>query len=371
MSKQPKKIMIITCHDVYNHGASLQSYALSKYLTDLNFDVKVIDYKPHYLSNKYKLFSIDNPKWEKSIFLSLIYLTAKLLPRLLSLQRKKTFDRFTAKYLPVTKETYFNVTDLEKLGNQADIFICGSDQIWNTLFKNGEDPAFYLTFVPKNKIKIAYAASLATEVIYKDLDQFVKKNVERLDFIGVRENSGKKILENLGVSDIHHVVDPAFLLDQIDWDKLALDVKFNDKYILIYDFENSSLIQGIAEKISNQKNLKIYAINPGKFNYTDKHFPHVGPDMFLTLIKNAEFVLSNSYHAVVFSIIYQKDFYIVERSEAINIRMLDLVEKLEIQDRVIRNVEQVNLGNSIKLNRDRLMDFIEYSKVFLKSSLGL
>ena len=95
------KISTITCHDVYNHGASLQAYALMTYLNNQGHNVEIIDYKPYYMGNLYKLSNIDNPAWEKNFISKSIYLTLKLPGRLISLKRKKNFDDFTKKYLKI------------------------------------------------------------------------------------------------------------------------------------------------------------------------------------------------------------------------------------------------------------------------------
>ena len=151
------KISTITCHDVYNHGASLQAYALMTYLKNQGHEVQIIDYKPYYMGNLYKLSNIDNPVWEKNFITKSIYLTLKLPGRLVSLKRKRNFDDFTKSYLNVGSYEYESNEDLKNNLPDSDAFICGSDQIWNSLHANGKDPAFYLDFVPDNKIKAAYA----------------------------------------------------------------------------------------------------------------------------------------------------------------------------------------------------------------------
>ena len=100
------RICTITCHDVYNHGASMQAYALMKYLSKCGHDVKIIDYKPEYLSNHYNMWSINNPKWERNIVTKSIYLTLKFPERLISRKRKKSFDDFKNKYLNITDKRY-------------------------------------------------------------------------------------------------------------------------------------------------------------------------------------------------------------------------------------------------------------------------
>lgn len=328
------KIYTITCHDAYNHGASLQAFALLRYLTQCSHDVEIIDYKPAYLSNHYKLFRINNPKWEKNLLTKLVYLGIKVPLRIPGLKRKRAFDQFTASYLTVTKSQYRSNEELKNKLPERDVYLCGSDQIWNGLYQNGKDPAFYLDFVPKGKTKASFAASFATEEIAADLIPFVQKRIKRLDGISVREKSGISILNRMGIYNGKQVVDPALLLTRRDWNEIGKK-QFHDKYILVYDFDNNQLIKEIAVKISKEKNLKIYSINPGKVNYADKYFRYAGPDVFISLVRDAAFIISNSFHAAVFSVLYQKDFAIVNRRESINTRMRDFLEDLKLESRLV------------------------------------
>ncbi|GAE35928.1 polysaccharide pyruvyl transferase family protein [Halalkalibacter akibai] len=346
------KICTITCHDVYNHGASLQAYGLMKYLKNKGHDVEIINYKPDYLSNHYNLLSIDNPVWEKNNITKLIYLTLKLPNRIISLKRKREFDNFTFKQLKLTRLKYSSNEDIKKAPPLADIYICGSDQIWNSLHLNGRDPAFYLDFAPDNKIKASYAASFATETISDNLESITKKRIERLDFISVREKSGLNILDKLNVKKAITVVDPVFLLDINEWNQLA-KTEFNEDFILIYDFDNSELIKKIAKEFSEKYNLKIYSIGATKLNYADENFHLHGPDTYISLIKQSKYIISNSFHAAVFSIIYKKDFIIVNRTEAINTRMRDLLDDLNLNDRLIEEGESL----------DKILINIDYQKV--------
>ena len=188
------KIKTITCHEVYNHGASLQEYALLKYLENLGHEVETISYKPPYLSNHFKLWIVSSPKWGKNFFLRTLYLGIKLPKKLYNLTRKKNFDLFSKEWIPSTVDRYTSNEELKNNIPEADVYICGSDQIWNSFFQNGKDPAFYLDFVPDEKLKLSYAASFAIDELEEDIKDFVKKKVTRLDFISVRETSGVKIL---------------------------------------------------------------------------------------------------------------------------------------------------------------------------------
>ncbi|MGZ0876523.1 polysaccharide pyruvyl transferase family protein [Priestia megaterium] len=366
------KICTITCHDVYNHGASLQAYGLMKYLMNCGHEVEIIDYKPDYLSNHYNLLSIDNPKWEKNIITKSIYLTLKIPTRISGLKRKKAFDRFTSQYLTVTNSRFISNHELKRNIPYADAYICGSDQIWNTLHRNGKDPAFYLDFVPNGKIKASYAASFATDTISDEYKPMVKEKVERLEGVGVREKSGVEILKKLDINKAVHVVDPVFLLDKEDWNNIGTR-EFKEKYILIYDFDNSVLIKNIAIKIAKEKGYKIYTINPGKLNYADRYFKFDGPETFVSLVRNAQFIISNSFHAAVFSVIYEKDFIIVNRTEAINTRMRDLLSDLNIRERLISenySLNQILKKIDYKKSKKILNEKITFSKKYLEDVLS-
>lgn len=367
------KICTITCHDVYNHGASLQAYGLMKYLMNCGHDVEIIDYKPDYLSNHYNLLSIDNPKWEKNIFKKSIYLALKVPTKIPGLKRRMAFDKFTSKYLKITKKKYTSNDDLKNNTPYADAYLCGSDQIWNSLHKNGKDPAFYLDFVPDGSIKASYAASFATDTISDEYQPMVKTRIERLDGVSVREKSGVEILKRLNINKAVNVVDPVFLLVEDDWNKLGTR-EFKEKYVLIYDFDNSSLIKKIATEIVREKGYKMYTINPGKLKYSDKYFTFDGPETFVSLVRNAQFVISNSFHAAVFSVVYEKDFVIVNRTEDINTRMRDLLDDLKLNERLVNenyNLEQVLSKVDYKESKKILNEKIGFSKKYLKDVLSI
>ena len=365
------KVCTITCHDVYNHGASLQAYALMMYLKKGGHHVEIIDYKPDYLSNHYKLFSIDSPKWKLNFITKFMYLTLKLPLRIIALQRKKSFDNFTSEYLNLTNTRYSSNEELKDNLPIADAFICGSDQIWNTLHKNGKDPAFYLDFVPDDKIKLAYAASFATDTISDENKPMIREKVNRLDGIGVREKSGVNILKTLNIDHSVNVIDPVLLLSKEEWNDLG-EKKFKEKYILIYDFDNSKVIKNLALEIAKEKGYVIYSINPGKVNYANKYFKYAGPETFISLIRDASFVISNSFHAAVFSVIYKKNFAIVNREEAINTRMRDFLDDLKIKDRLITGSYDIDkILNQFYYNDTGhiLKEKIKFSKDFLDNTL--
>ena len=322
------QICTITCHDVYNAGASLQAYALQTYLKSLGHDVKIIDYKPDYLSRHYRLDIVGNPKYDKPI-LRQAYLLAKLPGRLRMLPRKRAFDSFTAKYLDLTRR-YASNAELKADPPEADIYFAGSDQIWNPLFSNGKDPAFYLDFAPEGSVKASYAASFATEDVLDDWKPQMKDWLHALDYISVRESSGVRIAQDLGIIGAVHVLDPVFLLDASTWRNMASE-RPSYPYLLVYDFDGNKQIEQEAKRLAAQHKLKIVTLQ--KFPYADRCIRDAGPREFLSLVDGASFVLSNSFHATAFSLIFQRPFMVYDRCENINTRMRDLMVTVGLSHR--------------------------------------
>lgn len=366
------RIKTITCHDVYNSGASLQAYALMKYLQNNGHEVEIIDYKPDYLSNHYKLSAVCNPKYEKNLILKYVYLALKLPQRILALRSKRKYDDFRNNYLNITKKRYYSNEELKSMVPEADVYICGSDQIWNSKFQNGKDSAFYLDFVPEGKTRASYAASFAIEEIDKELKEITKKRIDKLDYIGVREISALNILENLGIDKGIQVMDPVFLLSKKEWNNMTYEVDKKESYIFVYDFDGNILIKEISMKIAKENNLKIYT--PYKCDYSDKVITNMGPIDFISYIKNAEFIISNSFHGTAFSIIFEKQFVVANRKEAINTRMTDLLSILKIENRLIS--EDYNFSNIIKkINYDEVNKYVnnrlEISKMYLEKVISI
>ncbi|WP_136481118.1 polysaccharide pyruvyl transferase family protein [Cognatitamlana onchidii] len=366
------KIKTITCHEVYNHGASLQEHALLKYLDSLGHQSEAIHYKPPYLDKHLSLWNISNNRYKKNPIIKLAYILAKLPVRLRDLKRKKAFDRFSENHIKSGKRLYQSNHELKATLPEADAYICGSDQIWNSLFENGKDPAFYLDFVPEDKLKISYAASFAIDDIADNLKPFVEEKVKHLNHVSVRETSALDILKRINIDQATQVLDPVFLLDKEYWsDNFVFPI--NEKYILIYDFDSNELIKKTALKLASKNRLKIFTVNKN-INYADSNYWLKGPEHFLSLLANAQLVISNSFHAVAFSLIFKKQFLVFNRQEKINTRMRDLLSLLSISHLMINesNADEASLQpiESYKTINESINRSIDISKKFLDEALN-
>ena len=324
----------------------LQAYALIAYLRSLGHDVRAIDYRAPYSPIR-KI----NFKWvpQKLNLLGVrqLYCLYKYRRNKLEQRRRDAFEVFFNKYIPVTDIKYHSIDEIRANPPIADLYIAGSDQSWNTLFPNGTDAAFYLEF-GGNTRRISYAASFAVERIDDDKESFVKNHLRRFDAISVREQSGQQLLESYGF-DSCVVVDPVFFLNKSQWSEFYSDELSQDKYILVYDFEpKGKTIARLAKRVARLKNCKIYSVGPFSHRYADKSFVDVGPEVFLSMVNNAQCVISNSFHGTAFSIIFDKNFFVVDREDGLNVRMHDLLEKYGLTNRLVdRDINDEMLLKSV------------------------
>ena len=242
-------IKTITCHDVYNYGASLQAFALQTFLEKDGHNVEIIDYKPDYIDFPYKVSTFVHPDspvrrfTDKCSIIRLLYGIKRYLWYIPTIGRKRAFDRFTKQYLKLTKKYSCN-DGLSKDVPAADTYIVGSDQVWNSItMLNGSDSAFYLQFAPKSKKRLSYAASFGSISVSEKHKDIIKQWLSTFDAISVRENSGVEVLQDLGIKGTH-VCDPVFLLSKEEWIHNLNISKNDEKYVLIYNLtaKNEQLV---------------------------------------------------------------------------------------------------------------------------------
>ena len=189
--------------------------------------------------------------------------------------------------------------------------------------------------------------------------------------VSIRERNSLTLLTELGRADGVAVCDPVFLLTKEQWNSIIPYRNIQDKYLLVYDTERSEKIKVIAKRIAKIKNLNIYNISAFKLSYANKDFWASGPLEFVRLIRDAQVVISNSFHASAFSIIFERDFYVINRSEEINERMKSLLADFGIDNRLVSSLESLPMTpinyeavNRLKENK------ILASKRFLNDTIG-
>ncbi|GAA0098997.1 polysaccharide pyruvyl transferase family protein [Clostridium perfringens] len=343
-------INIITMHRVFNYGSVLQTYALSTYLEKQGHNVKIIDYIPERFKIK-NVITYVNPKRNKSILHKVAFIIAALPGRLL---HKNIFENFIDKNYKVTKEKYYNIDELKLNIPEADIYITGSDQVWNSGFENRVDKAYFLDFVPPNKKKIAYSSSFGKDKLDDYEVSEIKKMLDKYNYISVREDSGLNILRNIGIKDAIQVIDPTLLLDKDEWDKKASSRLIKEKYLLIYQLNPNKDIIKYANIIAREKKLKVakFGWDYFKSSNIDINLNYKKPEDFLSAIKNAEFIVTDSFHGTIFSLKFNKKFICVAPPKYAG-RLDSILRKVNLEDRMIN-------GN---LNVENVYKNIDYKKI--------
>lgn len=338
-----------------NYGNVLQQYAVQQSLKQLEIDSEIIR---NYSFAEYRCTKL--------------YLLPKIILNYKAGMKSIKFARFIQKYIRESKEIITSQTIPEKIKDKYDFYICGSDQIWNPYFKqNGMWDVMFLKFA-QEKRKVALAASFGVDTIPQTHEEIFKEGIENIDFLSVREEAGKKIVEKLTGKEAQVIIDPTLSLSREEWLKVAKKPKKiseNEKYVLMYFLGNvieeyKKQIQEWAQELEytiidlmDLSSTKSFALNPGEF---------------IWLIANCKLMCTDSYHGSVFSMINEVPFVVfqrIENREDMNSRIVTLVNKFGLEKQVY-NAAQTELMHYIscdysesakilKEERKKYIDFLE------------
>lgn len=326
------KIGIITWFKYENYGTALQALALQKYLRTNGFDVDLINYTIEEKKKKKNL---------KHLFPRIILKLNKIRYKNLFLSKTEKFKSIIYDNCNVTKEVT-NVEEYIKLCNSYDIVIFGSDQIWNP---DVYHPFYFANFDEIKCKLVAYAPSFGMNHIPEDKIEELKKALSRFSSIAVREEDGCKIIKQLIDIDVDTVVDPTLLLEKNKWKEFEEPIDIcKDDYVLCYFLSDNLCHWKAARTFAKKKNLKLVVIPHDGLSYIQSKYVvrscTVGN--FLSLIKNAKYVLTDSFHGSVFSLIYEKQFVLFERhsnknSSSQNSRLYNLLRMVGLNEILLKN----------------------------------
>ncbi len=355
------KIGIITIHSVFNYGAMLQAYALTEYLKRMNYNSEVIDYRPYKINSEYEIYMRDLFLRPKKI---LFHLKMKLIKN----DKFIRFIDFESNYINKSKKKYIRQSSLKD--QNYPLVITGSDQIWNP-YITGNDVSFLLDFLPETVSKVAYSSSFGISNIPEFWKEKVASNLKGFDYLGLREESGREILSELIPSiNTSLVLDPVFLLPKSHWENLSNDELIPDyDYLLIYSLEVNSEMISNAKKLASKYGLKIVTVHPYKedYDFADLCVGNAGPKEFISLIRNAKYIVTNSFHGTVFSIIFEKEFICINHSKT-GSRMSNLISSLSVP---VLNIENIEIYYSSDESKMKLKERILSSQNFLLTSVRL
>lgn len=354
-----KLASFITVHVGFNFGSKLQAIATSEVLKKIGYVPTCVNYiPPRVTRSRYwgKLFS--NPiKFVRRLLFFPFYLLTE-----------RNFDGYLSKYCKVSKQFYAE-DDFMKNCPHADVYVSGSDQLWNCEHNEGNDKHYFFDGI-KGK-KIAYASSIGMISLPEDYAAYMKEQLSQYSAVSVREQSAVELLGKMGISATH-VLDPTFMLTKEEWNLFASKRLVKEKYIFVYlpyNIKNKDLIYRSVRKIAKAKNLKVvsYSDNVIKDKYADQTIFFVNPGDVLSLILHAEVVMTNSFHGTAFSINMNKQFwtYMPSRFSTRITSILDLCDlnnrllDEEITEKQMNEIADFNYTNSVlRQERQKSYDFL-------------
>lgn len=321
-----KKIGIITIHSDLNYGAFLQAFAITTFLNNNSYYTQIIDYRK--IPNSPRIY-----KFPKNI----IY-------KIYNLPRLFRYRRFIAPLL--SNKRYNSLEELQSFNEEFDILISGSDQIWNPVCGglNRINPAYFLTFAPKEKYKkISYGSSVGSYVYDENEKKQVRKWLNEYSHISTRESSGAIQLESIINKPVKVVLDPTLLLNKDIWLQYASSVKIKSKYVLVYYIDELDEVVSYARIIADKLGLKVALItNMAKRHFkVDINIPHCGPAQFLWLFANATYIVTNSFHGTAFAVNFNKDFVSVIKRNSPQ-RAQTLLKNIGLYERLLTNIDELD-----------------------------
>lgn len=374
------RIGIITIHNSPNYGASLQSYALWRYLVDCGHDCELIDlhrpFQSDYVPSKRFCPCRTPRKGIKDRLKSLVKRTLfgkRKEDKFLEEEAKRKFEAFNATIKQ--SHPYLGVDELYDNPPLYDLYVSGSDQLWNPSQPYCLEP-YLLTFVPQGRPCISYASSIGITELNDKEKQLFKEALSKYRAISVRESQAKHLLESFIGREVYQVADPTFLLTKEQWESITVFPRNSDKYILLFTLSfNDSLLQYVLE-LGKQCGLRVVyltAMQPEQAKGYDT-VNTAGPQEWLGYIARAEMVVTDSFHGTVFSILMGANnfFTYISPTNKRGSRITDLLGTFQLKKHLLdpslsQSYEQLN---ELRINHADVNEIINResnrSKLFLK-----
>lgn len=344
------KAGILTFHYAHHYGAQLQAYALMKAITGLGVDCEIIDY-------------VRKDTIEGSSLFKRGFSARALLSNINTLinygrlkKRHVRFDSFVRNNMRLSKKHYSSYRELSADVPEYDVYICGSDQVWNPMIFEEKtfDPAFFADFSDSGR-RIAYAPSFGISSIPENMRDMLKKYLDKFDCLSAREKQGEDIIREITGRESVTVLDPTLLPEKEEWAALAAAPAFREPYLLCYFITDGRKYGETVKTLSGKYKLPVISLCGSRrvVPSTRNIVMDAGPREFLSLFANASVVCTDSFHGTVFSIIFEKTFFCFESPQkaekAVNSRLYNILGKLGLLSRIYsHNMSMKEFGKRVE-----------------------
>lgn len=350
------KIGILTFHYACNYGALFQAVSLFDYLVSLGHEVYMIDYHNKEIEKSYTIYPSTASNKNFRFYLTLCL---RILMRIIRFHNFRRFIRQNLKMI--------NLGDIQSL----DYIVVGSDQVWNTKLTNGYDSYYWGDFPFKGHI-FSYAASMNAVALADEDKKSISLRLSNFSSISVRERAMLQMLSPVTDKRLCLVLDPTMLNDTAYWQKRCENKGGNEKYVLAYPLRDGNTVLAIAKAIADEKKYKLKIIKGDTgWNPFTNIYNTAGPQEVLSLINGAEFVVTSSFHGTALSILLKKQFYTIKCRDGNNVRTESILNLLQLKDRMIENISEIDVSSSINYsNVEEILNIErEKSRTFIKNSL--
>lgn len=343
-------IKVITRHTPSNYGSLLQSIATVRAIESLGHSCEIIDYwkRDEIGVEAIKTSLIGKPAWNNNPLKKAAYITLRYPGEVIATKR---FDKMRAKYLKLTRRCY-TTEELAQL--DADVFMTGSDQVWGPMLDGKYDANYFLDFVKEGKRKVSYAGSFGRTEFSAEIISAYRSMLSQYNALTVRESSAVQLLKDWGIPCVGQVLDPTLLLNAQQWNEY-IDSPIKGNYVLIYEIHNNPRLDDYAKRFAAHVGLPLVRVSPslhqatrgGKFVYC----PEVGT--FLSYIKHAKYMLTDSFHGTAFAINFNTQFIEVLPNNKTGARNQSILQLTDLQNRIVTDFYDFSLAN----------ETIDFSKV--------
>lgn len=367
-----KTIGIITYHHYYNYGTMLQALALQEKVEQLGYQAELIDFKQDNSLSRYEMLKLRIKRMP-------VYIKERKKYRVLADSREKIkeknelFEQFYKTYLHVGKKKYTTTQQLMENPPVYDGYVVGSDQTWNPFVANSPE-AFFLPFVENKSKKGSYGPSLAVKSLSDEKEKEYRKKLSNFSFLSCREQDGAQLLSRITQKEVKCVLDPTLLLSAKEWGKYCEYEIPKEPYILVYFLGEKSEHRRAVEKIQKLTNWKIISLPAAYLEMENNDYKKVwgGPKEFLSLIRGAALICTDSFHGTMFSINFQRNFFSFCKSSdseesSENSRLYSALNIFGLSNRIIHNMDNltaedisIDYKNVIPILEEQRRDSIEY-----------
>ena len=336
------KVSIITVLNTVNYGSALQTFATQRFFEKMGIEIEFVDYWRKDQTTNARIHRIITDK--KKTLKQWVKKPLRDILEIKSIKKSEDiFRKFIVEKIHLTPKTYFSYEELVKDCPQADVYATGSDQMWNSGWNQGIEKSFFLEYAPENKKRIAFATSIGKTQFEKEEADEIIPLIKKYDLVTLREQSAVDLLKEYDI-DGQLVLDPTLTLKKEDWFEILPKNKRTKPYLLVYQLHmshNNADFTRAVQEIAARKGLEIVRV---VYSYSDRKVGEKvvlpGVFEFLSLIRGAGFIVTDSFHGTAFSINFNKQFAVIY-PEFFGTRMDNILRLTNLQNRRYRSSDSI------------------------------